>query len=301
MLIEGRPTLLTFQPNRTIKPTWYPIQGLITPQTDLSYRRGRWITGNNTLGYTFHAYTHPSQSPDMDRLLTTVNPRDPKYKQLPLQVTKKDGKLLMRLDQAIEQKLAELQEHRIGELTPNEEDELLIAPFYARSVIDYAALQNVTPANQADVRKRIPVSFTVPNELRRLLNAVRDKRPWHYLANREPGPPLPPVSNPHGVKTSINNVLMPARTLKRPAASASKPSAPPSIPEASGSKANPIDITLSPSASPVKKRSKHRDVAISEVHFQQDETQPTYTFHGKTVDQGKQQVRWHPKISQQPH
>lgn len=280
MIIPPRPTLLTFEPNPDIVPTWYPVRHLITETTDLTIQRGRWITGDNTSGYIFHAYTAPEDAVDHDRLLATVNQRDPKYKCIPCKLAKGKGKLLIRLEEAIEQAFTVLQANWNREMSAEEENRLIIAPLYARAVMDHAAVLQCRPANREDRKRGKEVWAILPRALEVLLKNFKNKWYWENQADMTDGPPKKPDLDVNRPRYDATDPMMDAyRSKKR----SKRALTPPPVASGSGSFAQPIVVGSSPAASPVKKRLKNAPAKEESValEYAKDETLQTYEFHGK--------------------
>lgn len=294
MKIPPRPTLLTYQPDVNIPPTWYSVKALITLETDLTIQRGRWVTGNKEAGYILHAYSDPAQSPDVKRLLPTVNQKDANYKLLPCKLSKKDGLQLMKFEGQIEERFVILRQNWEKDLTEEEEDRLIIPPLYARAVMDYTVLRLCTPANLADHKKGITVHATLPFQLDRLLKMMKGKWEWSNLASRADGPPQKAALDPSRPRYDATSSLMAAQQSSKATQSSKKSSKaikavklPASV---EGSVTRPINLVSSPAASPVKKRMRiqHDQPAVN-LGYEEDKTVPNYELH-KMNNPTKRQV-----------
>lgn len=283
MKIAPRATLLTYQPDVNIHPTWYPCHHLITPETNLTIQRGRWVTGDRDTGYVLHAYSDPSQSTDIARSLPTVNQRSAQYKLIPCTLSKLKGKLLAEFEEEVERRFAILQESRDQELSPAEEDRLIIPPLYARAVMDYTVLKLCNPFNVADHKKGREVHALFPMELDRLLKNFEKGWDWQNLADRTSGPPEKQALDPSRVRIDATPILMAGHHDKKtiPGASSTLPAR-----LIHGSSSRPIEMVSSPEASPAKKRVKHS----SRTEVRMDIVKPAVPADRTFTMPGKKQV-----------
>lgn len=174
------PTTLALYRNIKTQPTWCGFD--IGAETDLTYKRGHFLSPSpDGTTWIFHAYASLSNFADLHRSLESLDLDDEDNLLVPFVLTKWEGTQLRRLDRELVEMFAAVDGCRGVGMSSNQ----IIAPFYARTVLDFTSTWTLSPLRNPSRHSVSSERHAVfPYVMYDLLRAMTTGASWGKCATR---------------------------------------------------------------------------------------------------------------------